>query len=239
MSAVPAITLRYFDCRGRVQYMRYYLRYRNISFIDARISLKEGFGAWMQVKPNQELTGPFQKLPVLHWGETLIAESSVIHQWLHKRLGDEARLTELDNLHHAMLVSSCGSEIMIPLGLLLWQEVMYPGSDFGAAAKGVLKRLQDHLTIMEQTLQDWRWWEKLSSRPLMLADCMLWEELSVLQKTFGSHLSLGTWPGLDNFFHNCAAASMFQRMLEEHPGQITGRPSEAEAIERLQALLAQ
>ena len=50
MSTVPAITLRYFDCRGRAQAFRYYLKARNIAFIDARVSLKDNFAAWPQVK---------------------------------------------------------------------------------------------------------------------------------------------------------------------------------------------
>lgn len=239
MSAVPAITLRYFDCRGRVQYVRYYLRYRNVSFVDARISLKDGFGAWMQLKPDQKLTGPFQKLPVLHWGDTLIAECSVIHQWLHKHMGDEAKLSEQDNLQHAMLTSSCGSELMIPRGLLLWQEIMHPASDFAGNAKTVLKRLQDHLAIIDKTLQDWRWWDKLAARPLMLADCMLWEELSVFQKVFGTQAGLAAFPKLENFFQTCAGASLFQRTIDEHPCQLTGRPEEHATIERLLVAIAQ
>lgn len=238
MLDVPAITLRYFDCRGRVQYFRYYLKLRGIAFIDSRISLKEGFAAWQQIKHDQRQTGPFLKLPVLHWGSQQIAESSVIRDWLHRKLGDEAKLSEQDNLQHAMLASSCCSELMTPIALLLWQEVMHPGSDLGGAGRTTLKRVSDHLLVLENTLQQWQWFDKLLHRPLMLTDCLLWEELSVVDKVFAGLIDWKPLPNLRHFYDHCLSAPLFRQMLEEHQEPITGRPNEAEGLLRVQAAIA-
>jgi len=237
MTESPPITLRYFDCRGRAQALRYYLRCRNIAFIDARISLKEGFAAWQAVKSDQRLTGPFLKLPVLHWGELQLAETSVIHDWLHRKLGDAALLTEQENLQHAMLASSCRGELMTPTALLLWQDVMYPGTDMTATLPVSLKRINDHLLTVENALNQWQWFQKLQKRTVMLADCLLWEELDKLHAIFGEHVQWQALPLLSEFHRNGKGSEAFRRTLGEHPCQMTGRPQEAEALARIHTAL--
>ena len=83
MSNIPSVILRYFDCRGRAQHLRYFLRGRNIPFADERVPLSGDFSEWRAIQPDRSRSGYFQKLPVLHWGETLLAETSVIHHFLH------------------------------------------------------------------------------------------------------------------------------------------------------------
>ena len=237
MTESPPITLRYFDCRGRAQALRYYLRCRNIAFIDTRISLKEGFAAWQAVKHDQRLTGPFLKLPVLHLGEVQLAETAVIHDWLHRKLGDAALLSEQENLQHAMLASSCRSELMTPTAMLLWQEMMYPGTDMAATLPVSLKRINDHLQTVENALNQWQWFQKLQKRPVMLADCLLWEELDKVHGIFGEHVQWQSMPLLREFLHNGKGSEVFRRTLSEHPSQMTGRPQEAEALARIRTAL--
>ena len=199
--------------------------------------MKDGVHAWQKIRQDQRLTGPFLKLPVLHWGEQLVAESAVIHDWLHRKLGDEAALSEQENLQHAMLGSSCRSELMIPHGMLLYQDAVYPGTALAATVPGIRNRIQDHLQTLENALKQWQWFEKLPGRHLMLADCLLWEELDKAHTIFGEHLDWAAMPALHDFFHNGRHAVMFRRMLGEHPCQITGRPQEAEALARIHAAL--
>ena len=238
MKDLPAITLRYFDARGRAQYLRYYLRLRKVPFVDDRIPLDENFAAWQKIKHDRDLTGPFLKLPVLHWGDLLLAESQVIHDWLHRKLGDEASMNEQDNLRHAMLSSSCRSELMLPLGMLLWQEVMYPGADLAASAQSSFQRITAHLQILDATLQEWQWFEMLGQRPMMLADCLLWDSLNTSQTVLGSRLEWGATPHLHHFYQECQGASLFQQMLAEQPCQQSGRPQEAAALQRIHAVLS-
>jgi len=233
---VPEITIRYFDARGRAQFLRYYLEYRGIPFDDDRVPLSPDFSAWVKIRDDRSVTGPFHKLPVLHWGDRLIAESAVIRSFLHEALGDAARLSDEDNARDAMLASSISSELMLPIGMLIWADLFYEGIDLPAFANKTLTNVHRHLAVLEQTVNQWSWFE--AARPLMLVDCLLWEELDVAQRTFGDHLSFAESPTLARFYDECPGRETFDNVLRDKPCQITGRPGEPEAISKIHKLLS-
>jgi glutathione S-transferase len=236
MSAWPAITLRYFTCRGRVQYLRYFLRTRGIPFTDERVPLSAGFVEWQALKGDGSRTGPFRKLPVLHWGEQLIAETPVIHAWLHEKTGDATRLSELERLRHAMLSSSCATDLNLHLGILLYSDLAHAGTDLATEAKNTLPRLTAHLQVLDRTLTEWNWHDTLQKRDPMLADCQLWDVLNFAETVFGTALSLKDLPALEAHYRECPGRKDFQALLDEYPGlAITARPGEAEAIARIRA----
>jgi glutathione S-transferase len=101
----PHIKLSYFDVRGRGQFLRYYLRCREIPFEDARVPVTPDFASWQAVREDRTITGPFQKLPLLHWGDRVVAETTVIAAFLHEVSGDAARLSAEENRRHSMLIS--------------------------------------------------------------------------------------------------------------------------------------
>ena len=78
MANHPPITLRYFDARGRAQFLRYYFKARKITFTDERVPSSDDFSAWKALRDNRSLTGPFQKLPIMHWGGRLVSETLLI-----------------------------------------------------------------------------------------------------------------------------------------------------------------
>ncbi len=234
----PALTLRYFACRGRVQYLRYYLRTRGVAFTDERVPLSAGFAEWQTLKPDGSRTGPFRKLPVLHWGELLIAETPVIHAWLHNKSGDAARLSEVEQLRHAMLSSSCSGDLMLHLGLLLYSDLAHAGTDLATEAKNTLPRIRTHLKVLDQALTEWNWHESLRERGPMLADCQLWDMLNFAETLFGPALALHELPALQTHYETCPGRDDFRALLDEHPGlAITARPGEAEAITRIRGAL--
>jgi hypothetical protein len=237
MMAHPPITLRYFDARGRAQFLRYYLLARSVRFTDERVPLTADFAAWRAMREDRSLTGPFQKLPVLVFGDKLVAETLTIGAFLHAALGDQASLSAEDNLGHAMLTSSLYQDVMMPLGILLWAEITFAGADLGALAKRTLERLQQHLLAVERTLVEWQWLEQARDRAVMLADCALWEELNVAEQVFAAHLSLDATPALAEFYRGFAARTVCEQLLREQPCPITARPGEAAAIAKIQALL--
>ena len=234
MTDIPSITLRYFDCRGRAQHLRYFLRHRELPFTDERVPLSADFSAWQAIKPDRSKSGYFQKLPVLHWGDMEVAETSVIHHFLHRQLHDDQRLSAEENLHHQMLASSCSGDIMLPVGMIIWSELLFPGSDLARLVPTSVERVRNHLVVLEQTLAEWDWWDRLQRREVMVTDCLLWEALSVALHTYGPGLQLESCPRLFEFHQDCAA---FTAMLAEHACQLTGRPGEAEAIQRIHAAL--
>jgi glutathione S-transferase len=238
MSVKTPVTLRYFDCRGRGQFLRYYLKARDIAFSDERVPLSADFAAWATLRGDRAKTGPFQRLPVLEWDRQTVAETLVIAAFLHRANGDQARLSEQDNLRHAMLVSGINSDLMTPLGTLLWADVVMPGVDLAAYTRRVLDRARQYLEIVDRTLSEWRWLEGLRERPLMVADCMLWEELDVAQLVFGEQLQLERHAALNQFYRECPHRAVFERLLAAQPCQVTGRPAEAQALDKLRGILA-
>jgi glutathione S-transferase len=230
MHANPRVTLRYFDARGRAQFIRYYLLARDISFEDERVPLSANFSSWLAIREDRAKTGPFHKLPVLYWGDSELAETAVIADFLHRITGDDDCLSTSGNLRHAMLLSSLYVDVMLPIGTLIWADLATPGADLTALVLRTLERLERHLGHLDVTLAEWRWLEDSKSRPLMVGDCMLWEELDVLRVVFGERLTLARYSTLAQFYRDCQARPVFETLLAKRPCQITGRPAEAEAL---------
>ena len=234
----PSIELKYFDVRGRAQFLRNFLLCRDIPFKDDRVSLAAGFDTWHAMRPDRTITGPFQKLPVLRWGDRMIAETTVIGAFLHRTSGDADLLSETESLQHQMLISSVCSELMHPIGILIWSELSFPGADFGTSSKRVLERLQSHIAALDQTLVEWQWLERAAARPVMVADCLLWDQINAAQHVFGAKLSLDATPAVASFYRDCRGREAFERLLHSHPCAVTGRPNEAECVTRIRELVA-
>jgi glutathione S-transferase len=237
MAACKDPILRYFDARGRAQFIRYYLRARDIAFVDERVPLDPGFAEWVRLKPDRAKTGPFQKLPVLHWGDDLVAETLVIADFLHRACGDAAALSAETNLRHDMLLSSLASELMQPIAMLIWADIIYPGVDVAEMTRRTVERLRSQLSILEMALEEWRWIETSAKRPVLLADCLLFEELDVVRKVFGESAGIESMPLLARHLAEAPGRDVFRACLDAAPCQITGRPNEVAALEVIRAAL--
>ena len=237
MSEIPDITLRYFDCRGRGQFARYYFGYRDIPFVDERVPLSADFNAWQEIRDDRSIAGPFHKLPVLHWGDRVIGETMVIKAFLHDILGDAKTLTDEENLHHAMLTSAAYHDIAVPVFILIWSDVRFEGLDLAAYVDKTRAGLQSQLVSIEKTLNEWRWLDNAEGRSVMVADCVLWEALDVANTMFGDRLSFDATETVEHFYYECPARASFEQFLREHPCPLTGRSGEAEAIKNIQSLL--
>jgi hypothetical protein len=231
-----AITLRYFAARGRAQFMRYYLRARSVAFTDERVPLSADFSAWAAMRDDRSRAGPFHKLPVLVFDGRLVAETLPIAAFLHTALGDEAKLSADERVQHEMLLSSLYTDVTMQIGTLLWAEVLFPGADLRAVAKRALDQLRQRFTAIERTLAEWQWVERARSRPVMIVDCLLWDVLDLATHLFGARLQLPS-PILAHYHEDFTARAVCEALKREHPSPITGRPGEADAIARIQALL--
>lgn len=237
----PPITLRYFDARGRAQSLRYYFAARGIAYADERVSLTAaGSNAWPDMREDRARVGPFHKLPVLHYGDRMIAETLVICAFLHRALGDEALLSDEENLRHSMLISSLYSDVVMQIGTTLWAEAIYAGLDYPAFVRQLLGRLRGLLGRIDQSLAEWGWSAAARGRPVMLADCLLWEELDSLQHVFGEHVGLDKLPTLSRIYLEAPGRAAFQKVLGQHTAPITGRglAAETEIIGRIRGYLA-
>lgn len=238
MPDYPRIELKYFDVRGRAQFLRYFLLCRQVPFEDDRVSPDAGSEAWQAIRPDRALTGPFQKLPVLRWGERMIAETTVIASFLHRALGDAGLLSDEENLRHEMLISSVYSDLMMSIGIPLYSDLMFPGADLGTTSKQVLARVHSHLLVLDRTLLKWQWLGRAAARPVMVADCILWDQINCAQHVFGGKFDLDATPTLARFYRDCPGRETFERLLHARPCPMTGRPGEANCIERIRGLVA-
>jgi glutathione S-transferase len=238
MNQTRKLRLRYFAARGRAQFLRAYLTVRGVDFDDERVPLDEGYSAWLAIREDSSLTGPFHKLPVLHVDGRLIPEMSVIASFLHARLGDDKTLGEELNERHNVLLSACFTDIMFLVAMVIWADIMYAGVDMAQVARRSLERLAGNLATFDATLGDWNWLDSIDTRPVTVADCFLWESVDMARATFGPHLDLEAVPRLQQFHAQHPARIQFEALLAEHPPQITGRLGEPDAIANIRSLLA-
>lgn len=236
----PPIVLRYFDARGRAQFIRDYLACRELEYADERIALSPSFEAWTAIRNDRALAGPFHKLPVLHWGDQTVSETFVIHSFLHRANGDEVLLSEKENLRHAMLFSSLYNDVMMPIGILIWADIALRGVDVGTLAKNTLGRLRGHFGSLDRTLEEWQWQRTAEKRPVMVADCALWEEIDIVQHVFREHLRLHEFATLSRLYHEAPGRAVFEKLLAARPAAVTGRglESETETLAKMREMLA-
>lgn len=69
------LRLHYWNCRGRVQSVRYMLediayKHKNVDYKEDFELLEQGAEAWPLHKANEAISGPFHNLPVIHWNDT-------------------------------------------------------------------------------------------------------------------------------------------------------------------------
>jgi glutathione S-transferase len=240
MSDMPPVVVRYFDCRGRAQFIRHYLRARELEHTDDRVPLSEGFEAWIAMRGDRTRVGPFHKLPVVHCAGRTIAETLVIRDFLHRVSGDEGLLSDEQNIRHSMLTSSLYNDVMMPIGILIWAKLSMPGVDVAAYARQTLTRVRGHLGSLDKTLDEWGWRESAATRPIMLADCLLWEELDVAQHVFGEHVRLHELPQLARLYREAPGRDVFASALQERPVSVTGMglTRETAALAEIKAALS-
>lgn len=229
------VTLRYFDARGRAQFLRYYLQARELRFEDERVALSEDFSEWSAIRDDQSKTGPFKKLPVLRWGDGTIAETLVIGSFLHVELGDADKLDLRANRRHAMLTSSLYHEILLPVGMLVWADRIYSGIDMSGYAERTLANVTRHMTTLNDTLADWSW--PVPTSVPSVADCLLWDMLNTCSHVFGAAIVVDELETLARFYEHCAGRPVFEKLLATHPCPLTARPDEAAKIAEIQKLL--
>ena len=237
MSTYPAATLNYFDVRGRGQFIRHLLTQRAVPFRDERVQLGADRSLWLQTRKQREITGPFQKLPTLQWGELLVGETLVIMDFLHEQLGDAVLLGPQRSLQQRMLASSAFLDLLTPCITLIWCDVFNPGVDMAKATQAVMGRMQLHLATVDQTLAEWNWLQQMDARPVMGADAMLWEALDIIDCTFAGGMNLQQYPQLAGFMAQCPGAATFRQLLQERPLTITARPGEALVLQQIHAAL--
>lgn len=229
MPDYPEITLHYFDLRGRGQFIRGLLSHREVPFTDDRIVLDKDNGNWPALRADRDVTGDFQKLPFLHWGDVRLNEVLVILDFLDRTLGGVPP-DGPDWWRHRQLASSAFLDLLVPCVNLIWCDVFHPDTNVAAATAILQRRMGMHLATVNHTLEQWQWTAALNDRPVMAADAVLWEALDVIRLTFDEHVSFDDLDQLSAFYDDCPGAGTFKKLLAVKPQNITGRPGEPDAL---------
>lgn len=239
MPDTPAVTLHYFDLRGRGQFIRALLSHRGIAFTDDRIKLAKDNSNWPQLRNDRDRTGDFQKLPCLQWGEHRLNEVLVILEFLDRTLGGVDETDTVAWLRHRQLTSSAFLDLLVPCINLIWCDVFHPGTDVPAATAILRRRLGLHMVTVNRTLAEWDWLDAMPGRPVMAADAVLWEALDMIRTTFDDRVSFEELDVLSAFYDDCPGAPTFRKLLGVKPMTITGRPGEADALQVIHESLAE
>ena len=230
MAEHPPVTLHYFDLRGRGQFIRALLTHRGVAFTDDRIVLNRDNSNWPDVRKDRNVTGDFQKVPFLQWGDARLNEVLVILEFLDRKLNDMSLISETDWLRHRQLASSAFLDLLVSCINLIWCDIFHPETSVPAATAILKRRMEMHLSTVNRTLEEWEWTANMVNRPVMASDAVLWEALDVIRLTFDEHVSFDDLDALSVFYDDCPGAATFRKLLSRQSMAITGRPGEPDAL---------
>ena len=229
MTDFPDVSFSYFDLRGRGQFIRALLTHHEVPFTDNRIVLSRDNSNWPEVRNDRSMTGDFQKVPFLQWGDQRLNETLVILEFLDRKLG-ATDLDETSWLQHRQLTSSAFLDVVVACINLIWSDVFHPEANVPATTAIVKRRMEMHLATLNQTLEEWHWLDTMQDREVMASDAVLWEGLDMVRLAFDDHVSFEELDVLSRFYDECPGVQTFKKLLAEKDLNITGRPGEAEAL---------
>jgi len=232
--------LRYFDCRSRGQGLRFALRLAGQAFDDDRIPL-DALGDFRKADRGPERSGPFRALPLLIWGDLLLAETLPIAGYLEERLGlRPGPCTLEDRARLAMVTSVAHLDLQVPYRELLWLPADVPGERLRSTARGLLTQFARKLAGLEAELE--RSGPFFAGAAPSVADAFVYESLdralSVFGEAFRSRLEARA--GLSGFERAMAGLPAIAGAREAGavPFQVTASPTEPVLRERVRAEVA-
>lgn len=188
------IRLKYFDCRGRAEAIRCYLRYEKILFEDDRIALAQGGQNWLEMRSQSLMSGPYGRLPLLFVDDVVIAEALVIWQLIDEKTRPSLLLGE--RLVHRTLQSVLYQDILVQAATLIWAEKALPGVDIAILWARTRDKIIDLWQRIQVVLQDHS--DLFLKAKLSLTEFCLDESLAITEACFGP-LTGKPWQALTDF----------------------------------------
>lgn len=232
--------LRYFDCRGRGQALRFALQDRAPGFEDERIAnallpeFKRNAG-----RPG--VGGPFGALPVLDWDGYRIAQTLAIARYLGAKLGCDGQGSAEQSGFLDMILSAAHLDLQMPYGLLFWQPADRPEADFIAAARLLAATIATKLGQVEaQFATSGAQGPYFGGAEPAIADYFVYESLSRGHAVFGEVFErrLRTSPRLQELKTAMESRPGIAACLRDGrvPNQVTASPNELLFRTRLASL---
>lgn len=232
MASTGEIILRYFPVCGRAQPLRHALLDAGVGFEDERIPLAD----WPARKDDPTMTGPYRSLPTLRWGDALIAETLPIASYVAHRLGHHDGLDQAARARLDAVVSCCYVDVTLPMGVLIWADLAWPGVDLERAWPAQLGRMLEKLALVSQECPGEGFLG--GARPVM-ADFYADEAYATLRYVLGRDREPALrerFPRLASLHDRVSARPRLAGARSMRPAQFTSRPDEATAVERLRAV---
>ncbi|CAF3730952.1 unnamed protein product [Rotaria socialis] len=148
------LRLHYWNCRGRVQSVRYMLE--DIAYTHKNVDYKEDFELlenaaelWPKHKSDESISGPFHNLPVFHWNETdTFGQTLTIGQLLARKFDLYGKVTssikDEDLLHGYIdgVVSCAYTDVISSVLICIWSCTQF-GEDNNPSSRFVVKISND------------------------------------------------------------------------------------------------
>jgi glutathione S-transferase len=207
---------------------------RRIAFEDHRIEL--GGGEWAAMREDRELSGPFASLPVLRWGDLVLAEVLPIASFLTRTLCASGELAPAVIARHDMLCSASYLDVLRPLADLLWCRIDCPEISLTKRARIVLPRVFAKLRRIGSAIE-------LKSSYIggdtpAVADFFVLEALEELAYVMGpqAHLLGSALAELEGYRQRLRARPAMQRLFAgtRHP-RYTASPDERQVLTELES----
>jgi glutathione S-transferase len=239
MDSGEEFELRYFECRGRGEVIRYILleglgeRWKETSVpLDA---------TWAEKKADTSFSGPFGSLPVLvhhqPGGKTVMTAQSIAISFYLGRRFNLVPKDEDDELLCLMLCQAAYEDMLNPLLVSLWSESAFAGCTGAVVLKGFLDRsLTPLLGKFSTLLGDKRYF---CGDRVTVADFFIYEALDVISTICGSTL-FGNYSNLVAFHERIANRENIRRYLDSGARyqRLTLSPTEEKVLREAQAILA-
>ncbi|CAF1020790.1 unnamed protein product [Didymodactylos carnosus] len=211
------IRLHYWNCRGRVQTIRYMLadiveKYPNVEYSET-FELIEAKGAWPAKKKDANITGPFGNLPILHWNSKhIIAQTFPIGQFLAKKFSLYGKSTDNDTdqeLHMAQIdgVVSCAyTDVILNMLQSIWSNADFEDKNNSEYRLGI--KITDSIKTLDKLLQQSSTSYFYNQQEPTIADYFVFESYTLVRD-----VAIKLYPS-----NECQALNKHEQAMKSQPG---------------------
>ncbi|MDD9939589.1 MAG: glutathione S-transferase family protein [Myxococcales bacterium] len=231
------VVLRYWSCRGRAQALADFLFDREVPFVDERVTAGSPPGVWVRMRKDPGRAGPFAALPVLQWGDDVLAETLPIASFLNQTLSLPSRAAPSATARHDMLCSAAYLDVSRPLADLIRSPASHPGTSLAKRAHFVLPVVFQKMRLLSLAVGGRP--DYFGGETPAVADFFVFEAMEELAYLMGPHggLLADALPELTEYRERLRARPAMARLFRDHRhARFTGFPDEPKSLAELESL---
>ena len=233
------IELRYFDCLGRGEPLRYILYDSGVQFEDFKIGFdEESISVWHnEHKKEVKHSGFFKSLPVLnvyHEDGTVftLSQSLAIAIYLAEKLGYFNDFNLEEKARNIMIATAAYEDIFSLVNQLLWAPIRNPAADLENEYKKLKVAIAPRLSYLSSLLGENDYFSG-KDKP-SLADYFVLYAVQKVQLLFTKEFLEGNNGNLLQLKQRLEARENLGKYLPNQPAKQTGSPAEQNVLSSLQ-----